>query len=112
VTFQVRRKDWFNGQLDLHLERLILIDETGVTTRMARLRGWSAKTEQRRAPIPHRHYQNHHIQGGFKAVGATLLYLSSYNFDFNPIRMAFSKLRARLPNGLRTGAPRPSYGTP
>ena len=31
-----------------------------------------------------------------EAVGATLLYLPSYSPDFNPLEMAFSKLKALL----------------
>ena len=33
-----RREAWFDGQLDLDPERLIFIDETGTTTKMARAR--------------------------------------------------------------------------
>lgn len=34
-----RRRVWFDGQLDLDPEKLIFIDETGLSTKMARLRG-------------------------------------------------------------------------
>lgn len=33
------REAWFDGQLDLDLERLVFIDETGANTMMARLYG-------------------------------------------------------------------------
>lgn len=34
-----RRRDWFEAQPDLDLQRLVFIDETGLSTKMARLRG-------------------------------------------------------------------------
>jgi hypothetical protein len=33
------RRLWFDGQLDLDPDKLVFIDETGATTKMARLRG-------------------------------------------------------------------------
>jgi transposase len=130
---------------------LIFIDETGANTKMARLRGWSAKGERCRAAIPHGHWRtttftaglrlsgmaapmlldgpmhgaaflayvehvlvpdlavgdivvmdnlaSHKVAGvreRIEAAGATLLYLPPYSPDFNPIEMAFSKLKAAL----------------
>ena len=49
------RRRWFEGQLDLDPERLIFIDETGTSTKMARLRGRARKGERCRASIPHGH---------------------------------------------------------
>ena len=37
------REAWFEGQLDLDPDKLVFIDETGATTKMARLRGTSAE---------------------------------------------------------------------
>ena len=37
------REAWFDGQPDLDPERLIFIDETGLNTKMARLRGRCSK---------------------------------------------------------------------
>jgi hypothetical protein len=34
-----RRQEWFDGQLDLDPARLVFIDETGLSTKMSRLRG-------------------------------------------------------------------------
>lgn len=148
---QARRQDWFDGQLDLDPDRLIFIDETGANTKMARLRGWSAKGERCRAAIPHGHWRtttftaglrisglsapmlldgpmhgtaflayvehvlvpdlrdgdvvvmdnlaSHKVAGvreRIEGAGATLLYLPPYSPDFNPIEMAFSKLKAAL----------------
>jgi len=47
------REDWVDGQGDLDAEHLIFIDESGLSTKMARLRGWAPKGERCRAAIPH-----------------------------------------------------------
>ena len=146
-----RRRAWFDGQTELDPAQLIFIDETGVNTKMARLRGWAPKGERCRAAIPHGHWKTttftaglrldgiaapmlldgpmhgvafrayveqvlvpdlspgdivvmdnlpaHKVAGirqAIEAVGAHLLYLPPYSPDFNPIEMAFSKLKALL----------------
>jgi transposase len=145
------RTAWFEGQLDLDPEKLVFIDETGASTKMARLRGRAPKGERCRASIPHGHWKTttftgalrldglgasmildgpmhgiaflayvqqvlvpelkagdivvmdnlpaHKVTGvreAIEAAGATLLYLPPYSPDFNPIEMAFSKLKAIL----------------
>jgi hypothetical protein len=46
------REAWFEGQADLNPEKLIFIDETGATTKMARLYGGTARrTVPRRCSI-------------------------------------------------------------
>lgn len=132
-------------------ERLVFIDETGASTKMARLRGRAPRGERCRAPVPHGHWKTttfvgalrlegmtapmvldgamggpaftayveqvlvptlapgdivvmdnlpaHKLAGvrtAIEAVGAKLLYLPPYSPDFNPIEMAFSKLKAFL----------------
>ena len=129
----------------------MFIDETGATTKMARLRGRSPRGERCRASIPHGHWKTttftaglrrsglmapmvldgpmdgtaflayvrqvlvrelapgdvvimdnlpaHKVGGVRQAIetaGARLLYLPPYSPDFNPIEMAFSKLKALL----------------
>jgi len=146
-----KRQDWFDGQLDLDPEKLIFIDETGASTKMARLRGWAPRGERCSAAIPHGHWKTTTFTAGLrlngltapmlldgpmhgsafrayvkqvlvpelrpgdivimdnlpahkvagvreiiKAAGAELLYLPPYSPDFNPIEMAFSKLKALL----------------
>jgi transposase len=146
-----QRQAWFEGQIDLEPERLIFIDETGASTKMARRYGRAPKGERCRASIPHGHWKTTtfvaglrlsgmtvpcvldgpmtgaaflayveqmlaptlnagdivimdnlpaHKAGGVRAaieaVGATLLYLPPYSPDFNPIEMAFAKLKALL----------------
>jgi transposase len=151
------REVWFEEQLDLDPERLVFIDETAATTKMARLRGRAPKGERCRAAVPHGHWKTttftaglrvnglsapmvidgpmdgdvfrayvervlvpelvpgdvvvmdnlpaHKVRGvreAIEAAGATLLYLPAYSPDFNPIEMAFAKLKALL----RAGAAR------
>jgi len=129
----------------------VFIDETGASTKMARLRGRSPRGERCRASIPHGHWKTttftaglrrsglmapmvldgpmdgtaflayvrqvlvrelapgdvvimdnlpaHKVGGvrqAIEAAGARLLYLPPYSPDFNPIEMAFSKLKALL----------------
>ena len=145
------RRLWFDGQLDLDPEKLVFIDETGASTKMARLRGRAPRGERCRAGVPHGHWKTttftaglrlsgitapmvldgpmdgtsflayieqglvpelkpgdivimdnlpaHKVGGVRKAIeaaGASLLYLPPYSPDFNPIEMAFAKLKALL----------------
>jgi len=50
-----RRQAWFDAQPDLDPEKLIFIDETGASTKMARLRGRAKRGERCRAAVPHGH---------------------------------------------------------
>ena len=132
-------------------ERLVFIDETGASTKMARLRGRAPRGKRCRAPVPHGHWKTttfvgalrldgmtaplvldgamggpafmayveqvlvptlapgdivvmdnlpaHKLAGvrtAIEAVGAKLLYLPPYSPDFNPIEMAFAKLKSYL----------------
>lgn len=146
-----RRQAWFDGQPDLDPERLIFIDESGATTKMARLRGRAARGERCRAAIPHGHWKTttfvgalrvsgltapmlldgpmngpaflayveqvlaptlaagetvimdnlpaHKVAGvraAIEATGTRLRLLPPYSPDFNPIELAFAKLKALL----------------
>lgn len=157
-----RRRAWFEGQLDLDPERLIFIDETAASTKMARLRGRSKRGDRCRASVPHGHWKtttftaglrlcgiaapmlldgpmngpaflayteqvlapelrpgdivvmdnlpSHKIGGVREAIeraGARLLFLPPYSPDFNPIEMAFSKLKALLRKATRPNGQRP-----
>jgi transposase len=51
------REAWFDGQLDLDPAKLVFLDETGATTKMARLRGRAPKGERCRASVPHGHWK-------------------------------------------------------
>ena len=65
-----RRRLWFEGQAGLAPERLIFIDQTGASMKMARLRGWSRKGERCRAAIPHGHWKTTTLTAGLRLSGA------------------------------------------
>ena len=140
-----------DSQLELDPDRLVFIDETGASTKMARLYGRSKRGERCRAPIPHGHWKTTTFVGALRRTGMTapmvldgamhgiaftayveqvlvptlkpgdivimdnlpahkpiavrqaiekagarLRFLPPYSPDFNPIEMAFSKLKASL----------------
>jgi DDE superfamily endonuclease len=118
------REAWFEGQLDLDPTRIVFIDETAANTKMARLYGRAPRGERCRAPVPHGHWKTTtftaglrhdgiaapmvldgpmngeaflaYVEQAIEAVGASLRYLPPYSPDFNPIEMAFAKLKALL----------------
>ncbi len=47
------REAWFEDQLDLDPHRLVFVDETGATTKMARLRGRAPRYQRCRMAVPH-----------------------------------------------------------
>ncbi len=63
------RENWIEGQDDLDPEHLIFIDESGLSTKMARLRGWATKGERCRAAIPHGHWKTVTFVGGLTLTG-------------------------------------------
>ena len=143
---------WYDfHEFGWHMGNVGFIDETGASTKMARLRGRAKRGERCRAAVPHGHWKTTTFTAGlrlgglsapmlldgpmdgdaFRAyvthvlvpelapgdivvmdnlpahkvtgvratieqAGATLLYLPPYSPDFNPIEMAFSKLKATL----------------
>ncbi len=146
-----RRENWFEAQPDLDPERLVFIDETGVSTKMVRTRWRSPRGERCRAPVPHGHWKATTFVGALRVsgitapmtlggamngaaflvyveqvltptlkpghivvmdnllahkplairhaieiTGAQLFFLPPYSPDFNPIEMAFSKIKALL----------------
>ncbi len=66
-----RRRTWFKEQPDLDPEHLVFIDETGATTKMARLRGRCAKGARLRASVPHGHWMTTTFVAGLRLNGLT-----------------------------------------
>jgi transposase len=66
-----RRRAWFEGQLDLDPARLVFIDETGLSTKMARLRGRAPRGERCRAGVPHGHWKTTTFTGALRLNGMT-----------------------------------------
>lgn len=56
-----RRRAWFDEQLHLDPQKLVFIDETGLSTKMARLRGLAIRGERCRAGVPHGHWKTNDI---------------------------------------------------
>ena len=73
------RETWFEGQLDLDPDKLVFIDETGATTKMARLRGRAPRGERCVAAVPHVHWKTTTFTDGamdgptFRAYVQTIL---------------------------------------
>jgi transposase len=145
------RLSWFEGQLNLDPDRLVFLDETATTTKMARRYGRAPRGERCRVAAPFGHWKTITVMAGLRAggltatalfdgpmtgarfrayveetlvpalrrgdtvvldnlpahkvsgvrerieaAGARLLYLPAYSPDFNPIDLAFAKLKALL----------------
>jgi transposase len=63
------RQAWFDGQLDLDPEKLVFIDETGTSTKMARLRGRAPRGERCVAAVPHGHWKTTTFTAGLRLSG-------------------------------------------
>ncbi len=63
------RDAWFDSQHDLDPARLIFIDETAASTKMARLRGRAARGVRCRAAIPHGHWMTTTFTAGLRLGG-------------------------------------------
>src|SRR5690606_35593531 len=66
-----RRRAWFDSQLDLDPAKLVFIDETGLSTKMARLRGRSPRGERCREGVPHGHWKTTTFTGALRLTGMT-----------------------------------------
>ena len=66
-----RRQAWFDGQLDLDPERLVFIDETGASTKMARLYGRAPRGQRLRSGVPHDHWKTTTFVGALRRSGMT-----------------------------------------
>jgi transposase len=64
-----RREDWFEGQLDLDPERLVFIDETWASTKMARTHGRCRRGERLRVGVPHGHWKTTTFVAGLTMRG-------------------------------------------
>jgi len=66
-----RREAWFDLQPELDPAKLVFIDETGATTKMARLRGRSPRGARCRAAVPHGHWKTTTLVAGLRLDGLT-----------------------------------------
>lgn len=65
------REVWFDGRRDLDPERLIFIDETAATTKMARRYGRAPRGERCRVAVPHGHWTTTTFTAGLRLSGLT-----------------------------------------
>lgn len=63
------REDWFERQPDLDPDRLVFLDETAATTKMARRYGRAPRGERCRIAVPHGHYKTTTITAALRATG-------------------------------------------
>jgi transposase len=63
------RERWSDEQPELDPQNLIFIDESGLSTKMARLRGWAPRGQRCRAAIPHGHWKIVTFVGGLTLAG-------------------------------------------
>ena len=68
---RTRREAWFDTQPDLDPEHLVFIDETGASTKMARLRGRARRGQRCRSPVPHGHWKTTTFTGALRLSGMT-----------------------------------------
>ena len=66
-----KRATWFLAQPELDPERLVFIDETGASTKMARVRGRAKRGQRCRAPVPHGHWKTTTFVGALRLQGVT-----------------------------------------
>ena len=66
-----RREAWFEGQLDLDPHRLVFIDETGASTKMARRHGRAPRGQRLRMSVPHGHWKTTTFTGALRLTGMT-----------------------------------------
>jgi transposase len=66
-----RRQAWFDRQPDLEPDKLVFIDETGLSTKMARLRGRAPCGERCRSGVPHGHWKTTTFTGALRLSGMT-----------------------------------------
>ncbi|XWN32702.1 MAG: IS630 family transposase [Devosia sp.] len=80
------RRAWFQDQLDLDPARLIFIDETGLSTKMARLRGRAPRGERCVAAVPHGHWKTTTFTAGLRSDGLVAPWLLDGAMDGDAFR--------------------------
>jgi len=89
------REVWFEEQLDLDPERLVFIDETAATTKMARLRGRAPKGERCRAAVPHGHWKTTTFTAGLRVNGLSAPMVIDGPMDGNVFRAYVERVLVR-----------------
>lgn len=63
------RQAWFNSQSALDPDKLIFIDETGASTKMARRYGRALRSARCEAAVPHGHWKTTTFTAGLRRTG-------------------------------------------
>ena len=66
-----RRRAWFEAQPALDPDKLVFVDETGASTKMARRSGRALRGHRCRAPVPHGHWKTTTFVGALRLSGMT-----------------------------------------
>lgn len=66
-----RRQAWVETQPELDPQRLVFIDETGASTKMARRHGRAPRGERLRMSVPHGHWKTTTFVGALRLTGMT-----------------------------------------
>ncbi|WP_370468309.1 IS630 family transposase [Parvularcula maris] len=66
---RLKRRFWFDAQADLDPDRLVFIDETSASTKMARLRGRAPRGERCVASVSHGHWKTTTFTAGLRLSG-------------------------------------------
>ena len=69
------REAWFEGQLDLDPDRLVVLDETAASPNRARRYGRAPRGERCRMAVPQSHWKTTTITAGLRASGVTAPWL-------------------------------------
>ena len=64
-----RRRDWFEGQIELDPDRLVFVDESWASTNMTRRHGRCRRGERLRMSVPHGHWKTTTFIAGLRNSG-------------------------------------------
>lgn len=97
---KVAREIWSQNQSELDPERLFFIDESGVSTKMARLRGWAPRGKRCQGSVPHGHWKTTTFIGALTLSGICAPMLLDDAMDGEAFRDWCKQMLAPL---LKTG---------
>jgi transposase len=97
---KVAREEWFENQTELDPERLFFIDESGLSTKMARLRGWAPRGKRCWSAVPYSHWNTTTFVGALTLNGLCAPMLLDGPMDGEAFRAWCAQMLAPL---LRPG---------
>ena len=88
------REAWFEGQIDLDPQKLIFIDGTAASTKMARLYGRAPKSERCLAAVPHGHWKTTTFTAGLRIGGLAAPFVLDGPMDGDAFRAYVEQILA------------------